>query len=503
VNDGQTTAAALEGDPPQGAGASGPAAGLSLRALLQRGTIWSLSAYAGSQLLRFAGNLILTRLLMPEAFGVMSLVNALLVGLQLLSDVGIGPSIIQSERGDEPGFLDTAWTLQVGRGFVLWLATCAVALPFAAFYGESALAWVLPVAGLSAVISGFNATRLFSMYRQVDLARVSVIELSSQAAGVVVMVGWSLVDRSLAALVAGGLASSLVRMVLSHTVLPGIRNRLHWDRGAFGHLVHFGRWIFLSTLLTFLVGQSDRLIFGKLIPIAMLGVFGVGSMIATLPSDALSRMASSVMFPVFSRVRNSGQELASVFPRVRRPLLVVAAWMIAGLGGGGTAAVRLLYDQRWAEAGWIVQLLALGSWFGVLEATNGAALLAGGRPKWIAASGAGKLLGMVLLIPLGFRLGGFPGAVLGLASSEMVRYAVSAFATDRAGLRSWPQDLRLSCWLFATAWLGWFLGGLVLSRGLPVVAAAGLIFVVVSLCWAPPALVCLRAARGGGPRTRA
>ncbi len=468
---------------------------LSLRALVQHGTFWSMAGYGGSQVLRFVGNLLLTRMLMPEAFGLMALVTALQQGLQLFSDVGIGPSIIQGRRGDEPAFLDTAWTVQVVRGALLTCVAAALALPFAHFYGDPRLAWVLAVSGSTALISGFNSTRLFSMYRNVDLARVSAIEIASQAAGLVAILAVAAIERSIWALVAGGLVGSLTRLVLSHTVLPGIRNRLRIDRVALGQMVRFGRWIFFSTVLTFFVGQSDRLIFGKLVPLTMLGVYSVGALIATMPAVAIGRMASSVFFPVYSRVANSGQDLQPVFTRVRRPVLLLSGWMIAGLAGGGTAAVRLLYDQRYDQAGWIVQCLALASWFTVLEATNGSVLLARGEAHWTAASSAAKLLGMLALIPLGFAAGGFPGAVVGLASAEILRYVVSAVAVKRAGLQGWPQDLRLTGWVLASAGLGWLAALLAERAGWPPLAGAGLVLVAVTLAWGPLGFAHLAKAR--------
>ena len=66
------------------------------------------------QLLRFIGNLVLARLLTPDAFGLMAVVSTLMLGLNLLSDIGTGPTIIQSPRGAERVFLDTAWTMRTG-----------------------------------------------------------------------------------------------------------------------------------------------------------------------------------------------------------------------------------------------------------------------------------------------------------------------------------------------------------------------------------------------------
>ena len=59
--------------------------------------------------------------MLPEAFGIMALVNVLIQGLTMFSDVGIEPAIVQHRRGDEPRFYNTAWTVQILRGFVLLL----------------------------------------------------------------------------------------------------------------------------------------------------------------------------------------------------------------------------------------------------------------------------------------------------------------------------------------------------------------------------------------------
>ncbi|MEY8838750.1 oligosaccharide flippase family protein, partial [Cribrihabitans sp. XS_ASV171] len=100
--------------------------GSSLMSRVLRSASWVIVGYGLSQALRLASNLILTRILFPEAFGMMTLVGLVVVGMQLFSDIGIGTSIVQNRRGDEPDFLDTAWTLQVLRGFLLFGLTLAL-----------------------------------------------------------------------------------------------------------------------------------------------------------------------------------------------------------------------------------------------------------------------------------------------------------------------------------------------------------------------------------------
>ena len=82
-------------------------------------------------MIRFARSLILTRLLFPEAFGLMTLVGAVMYGLAMVSDAGIAAAIVRDKRGDDSDFLDAVWTLQVCRGLLLWGGACALAYPLA------------------------------------------------------------------------------------------------------------------------------------------------------------------------------------------------------------------------------------------------------------------------------------------------------------------------------------------------------------------------------------
>ena len=191
-----------------------------------RGSVLTAGAYAISQALRLGSNLILTRLLYPEAFGVMALVSVALVGLAMFSDMGTGPAIARSPRGDDPAFLDTAYSLHAMRGAGLWLATCALAWPMAWFYRAPELLLLVPAAGLTLLISGFNPTRIDTANRHLLLGRLTPLDLASQAIGILAMVGLAFALRSVWALVAGAIIGSTAKLALTSAFLPCRRNRL-------------------------------------------------------------------------------------------------------------------------------------------------------------------------------------------------------------------------------------------------------------------------------------
>ncbi|MBX3272368.1 MAG: oligosaccharide flippase family protein [Sandaracinaceae bacterium] len=472
---------------PDGPSDAGADDGLGKKAL--RSGAWVALGYGGGQILRFGGNLVLTRLLFEEAFGLMALIASVLAGLELFSDIGVGPSIIQSPREDR-GFLDTAFTMQAGRGLVLWLVGCALAIPLANLYEEPSLTWMLPLCALSALVNGLSSTKLFTLNRALSLGRIEVIQIGSQAAGMITMVVWALISPTVVALVSGTLVSGAVKLVMTHLYLPGANNRLRWDREAAKELITFGRWIFVSTLLTFLAGQSDRLVFGKLVPMDRLGVYSIGMALATLPSDVVARLAMQVVFPLYSRV-HEGEGFGELFQKSRLPILVGAGWACAGLIAGGPAAVEFLYDDRYQAAGWVIQLLAAGAWFTVMGSIYGSVLLAQGTPRYVSMGAAGKLAAMLVLIPAGFYLGGrydadwaFAGAVAGFALAEVARYLVSMIAArPRVG------RLRYDPWLTVVV-LGVGVGVAALDRfvaglGVHALLRGLLVALVVTLLWAP------------------
>jgi len=457
-----------------------------------RGSAWTVGGYAAGQLVRFGGNLILTRLLFPAVFGQMALINVFMQGLQMFSDVGTGPAIVQSRRGDDPAFLDTAWTIQCIRGTLLWLGSWAIAVPAAAFFGQPLLAWLIPAAGFSALLGGLEATSMHTLQRHLRLERLTVVDLVCQVVGIAVAVAGALLDRHLYGadhagaawvFVGANLVAAVVRVALSHLALPGIRHRFRLEKAALSELLSFGRWVFVSTMLTFLAGQADRLVFGKLIPLDLFGVYGIAATLAMLPTLAVLKLGSSVAFPAYSRLAAQGG-LGPVLGRVRLPLLLGGGAIVSGLFACGPGLIHLLYDDRYAEAGWILQFLAASAWFQILEATCGAALLAMGRVPWMAAGSAAKLAALVLLIPLGFHLDGFRGALLGLVLAEAAKYLVAAGGVAVLRMPGFRLDAGVTALVVAIAAAGFGTSVLVGAGARSALSAFAGAFAVSGGAWA-------------------
>lgn len=420
----------------------------SLKKLAIRGAFWTLIGYGLSQSLRLGANLILTRLLVPEMFGLMALVNVFILGLTLFSDIGIGPSIIQHKRGDDPNFLNTAWTLQIIRGFGLWVLCLLIAWPIAQFYSEPQLLWLIPIVGLSTVINGFNSTALFTLKRKISLGKLTVFELGIQLISLSVMLIWAWFDRTIWALIVGNLVSEIFRMIISHRLIPKSYNRFAWEKKAMADIFSFGRWIFASTSMTFLAAQADRLILGKLLSFQLFGIYNVAVIFADLPKMVMNRIGNQVIFPVISKQASLPRaSLRKKIRQKRRIILMAATPFLAILVSFGDVLICELYDERYHDAAWMLPILALGIWPNLLTITMSSSLLAIGKPLYEAHGNFFKFCYMVIGLPVGFSLLGVTGAVIVVALNDFPFYAAVSYGLWREQLTVINQDLQATALL--------------------------------------------------------
>jgi len=410
-----------------------------------RSSLWTIGGYALSQVIRLAGNILVSRMLLPEAFGLMAIVNILIQGLGMFSDVGIEPVLVQHRRGDEPRFYNTAWTVQVLRGGLLFVVATLLAWPAAELYSEPRLLYLLPTAAATTIAAGLNSTALYAVRRHMLLGRLTVLELAAQIVGVVVMCGWAYHHASVMALIAGLVASSLVTLIGSHRLLPDYRNRFAWDPAAFHELFHFGKWVFVSTLITFCAMQLDRLMLGRLIPISTLGVYSVALAIALLPNMFIQALGGAVLYPLLSRfARRSKQELQQNLSHARRILLSLGLFSVVGVVLEAPTFFHLLYDEHYAAAGTLAQLLAAGVWISVLSGTLERALQAIGDTRSLAAYNFTKLAALVSAAPLGFYFGELPGFIGGCTIAAGCGHLVLLRRLSEHEISAWRDDLQLT-----------------------------------------------------------
>jgi O-antigen/teichoic acid export membrane protein len=439
---------------------------LTLRQRVLRAGSWSFAGHAAGQGLRIASNLIMTRLLVPEMFGVMAIATIVMMILNMLSDLGVRQNIIQSPRGDDPAFLDTAWVVQIVRGMLLWLvallfsgglhfANVGGLIPPHSAYAAAELPMVVAVNAFAAVILGFQSTNVAIAQRNFEQRRIVQIELAGQVIGLALMIPMAVATRSIWALVAGGLVASLASTMLGHLWLGRRRNRFAWDGSALRELIGFGKWAFVSSLFTVLALNGDRLMLGALVDPEVLGLFAIAALIVGAVEGALGRLFSAISLPALSEIaRSEPARLREVYYRLRVPGDTVLLFAAGALFMAGELVINLLYDPRYAAAGPMLQVLSLS----LITARYGVAYqiyLAVGVPRYMALIQIVRCAALFSLVPLLYATGGFEAALWGIALHGLAMVPFVHVFNARLGLNDWRRELMV----LAAVPLGLLCGG--------------------------------------------
>jgi O-antigen/teichoic acid export membrane protein len=406
---------------------------------------WLVGGNISSQLLRLISNLILTRLLLPEAYGLLAAVNILYFALVMFSDLGVWQSVVKSERGTQSNFLGTAWSVQLLRSALLWV----VILGIAAFlhlaggmgyfqpgtaYADPRLPLLIAVFSLCALLQGLESMKLAIAQRELKIAYLARLEFLTQLIAMAVTLVLALATHSVWSLVIGTLASAAGRTALSHWYLPGPSCRPRWDRSCALEIINFGKWILVSSVIGFLAANGEKLILGGSLSTGSFGVFSIASTLMMAVMSIYSSLNAHIIFPTLSEaLRTNAGSAARVYSRVQQIADAFLGIMAGGIFMAGHWAVDLLYDQRYQDAGWMLQWLGFGL-LAIRHQVVEQLMFAKGRPAWVSASNSVRALSLALLIPAGFAAAGERGAIAAVVVSQFASWPVALLFKYRNGL---------------------------------------------------------------------
>jgi O-antigen/teichoic acid export membrane protein len=290
---------------------------------------WSYLSHGIQLVLRLGSSLILTRLLLPDAYGIFGPAMAVMFLLELLSDIGVRPAVVRSASGEDPSFLGTAWLILLVRSIPFTAAIIGLAFVLPPWYEKPEMGAVLLGLAARPLLIALQNPTLYVLYRRLDYRTPFFIETLQTVAAVpvTILLAWWL--ESVWALVLGLLLGDIVRLILTHVLCPRAP-RPTWHAPAVRELSHFGVSIFLNTLAYGAWVYFDRLAGPKLLSAEQMGLYVLAWSLAEAMDNLIAR-GSEVFYSMLSR-KAEGAERAAFFRRTARritlyliPALVLAA----------------------------------------------------------------------------------------------------------------------------------------------------------------------------------
>lgn len=344
-----------------------------------KGGFWVFTLRITQQIFSLTRLVILARVLAPHDFGLLGIAMLTLATLETFSRVGFDDALVQ-KKDDIKDYLNTAWTVSVFRGIILFISLYLAAPYAAAFFETSEATPIIQVIGISFLFQGFTNVGVIFFQKELEFKKQYIYQLSGTLADFIVAVSAALILGNVWALVYGLIAGNLVRLVVSYFV-HSHKPTLSFDLKKAKELFGFGKWVLGSSILIFLITQGDDIFVGKFLGATALGFYQLAYRLSNLPATEITHVITQVTFPAYSKMQNNIPRLREAYLKVLQ-LTAFLSFPIAGMIFILTPEFTLIFlGEKWIPMVPAMQILVFAGLVRSIAATTGPIFHAVGKPE--------------------------------------------------------------------------------------------------------------------------
>lgn len=401
----------------------------NLKLKVIRSGFWSLGGNWLSRGLGIIKMIILARLLLPLDFGILGLAILSINILNVFSETGIESALIQRQKIGKAE-LDTAWTIKIIRGLVLFVLLFMCAGWFASYFDNASLKPVLKAMAIVFLLEGCTNIGIVFFQKELEFKKKVILQLSADFAAFTAAILLAFWLRNVWALVLGSIVWATVKCLGSFRIHL-YRPRIRWDWPVAKGLLNFGKHIFWITLMTFVVTSGDDALVGKLLGLTILGFYTMAYNIANVPVASLAGVVGKISFPAYSILQNEPERLKEAFKKVFEAVMIILLPLIGLIFLLAQDFTAVCLGEKWLPMVPALKILCLFGLFRGLNNVFAAFHLAVNRPNIQSRNKTIELVAFLILVyPLTLKWG-LVGVSWGVTIVYGISALINAFDTSR------------------------------------------------------------------------
>jgi len=393
---------------------------------MAKGSIIMVLLNGLSRSVGLVSGIILARLLTPDDFGLVSLAMMITGTIQVVGQFGADLALIHDQAAARPEY-DTAWTMQVLKGFTRGTALVLVA-PFAAHYfDDERLTQVLLALAAIYVFSGFQNIGTVDFRKHLQYGPLIRIRIFTKLGAFVASIGVAVIWRTYWALIVGIIAERMVNTAMSYAMHP---YRPQFSLQSWRKIMRFSNWIAINNILTYFNGRADVFILGRAIDTHGVGLYSVAKRFSNVAASEITMPAAETLFPGFAKLSADVERLGSLYVSSLALLLFVGLPVSVGVYLFGDLIVQVVLGEQWLPAVPLLKILAI---YGIVRTSVGSTssvMLALGKPHLLTALNAARFLIMVPLALWWVTIWGATGVAWAVVASAAASMLLNTFAVS-------------------------------------------------------------------------
>jgi len=391
---------------------------MSLKKKTVGGLLWTTASKMSMQLVLFAVNIILARVLDKSDFGLAGMAMLVTVAISLINDSGLGTALVQRKEVSEEQKSTLFWGSVIFGGSLFLLAVM-LSKPLADFFAQPRVRPIFIIQAIGFVVGSLGIVHKAQLVRAMDFRRLSLIEMSSMAVSGTVAV--------LLALSGAGVWSLVLNLLLRDTAVVLLvwwfsswRPRWHFSWLEFKELFAFSAKVLANDVAILLNTNADISLVGRLLGAQALGSYSLALNLVKLPVTQLSGIVAKVAFPAFASVQSDLPTFRYGFRTAITFLSMVTFPILIGLAVFANEFILIFLGAKWLDMVWPLILLVPMAMLKSVGTIKGSVLRAVGRPEIELGWNVVYLLPLAGVIYLGTHWG-----LIGVSAAFTILYVLT------------------------------------------------------------------------------
>ena len=329
------------------------------------GVAWSFIDRGADQALRFIMSIVLARLLFPEAFGQIAMINVIFDVAIQVANGGFGVSLINKKNHTHMDEC-VAFYSNICGAILCSTLIFAMAPMVAGFFKQGELKLIIRALSCTTLVSSFSSIQSTLLIKKMEFKKQAKISVITTAISGIMAIILALAGFGVWSLVMQSISRSLCGCVLLWIFFKW-RPSLIFDFKAFRSMFNYGWKMFFSEIVNIGFNNIHNIIIGRCFSTAALGLYSRGRQLQQLPIDTMWSAIGRVSFPAFSMLKDDREKLNRSFNRAMCIIAFVGVPMMFILAASAQNIVRLFYSAKWLNCSIYLELFSFAGPFTLLD----------------------------------------------------------------------------------------------------------------------------------------
>jgi teichuronic acid exporter len=390
---------------------------------LKRAVITTTVFKYATVVLQFILNMILARLLTPDEYGIVAVVNVFTTFFTIISDLGIGAAVIQVKDLTKDD-VDSIFSVSIYMGFVICVIFVMLAFPISFFYGNSIYIPICFALSISILFNVWTVVPDAILRRDKKFLLIGVRLLVSTLIGSLVAIIAAYRGLSYYSLVLLSIVSAFINCIWNYLNTKP-RFKVKVDKGAIRKIYGYSSSLFVFKIINYFARNTDNLLTGKVFGANALGYYDKAYKLTMFPLNNFSVIIASVLHPILSDFQNDKKYIFEKYVRLVRFTLLVSVFVTTFCYLSSDELILIAFGEQWENSILAFKILSLSICMQMIYATTVAVFQSLGDTKLLLQTGIINTVITVLLTVIGL----IAGSIYTLSVTIAIAYTSNTYVT--------------------------------------------------------------------------